>query len=469
MASSITGGALTGSSGSSSSTSTAYGLGQGIDVNQFVQLALTFDNARITSLQNSQSALYTQSGALSQLTSEIGAVQGAAQALSDPLGTLTGMTASVSDSSVLSASATSSASAATHTITVNSLATTSSAYSDAVPASDTAISGSLSIQVGSGTAVTVPVDAAHGTSTLAGLVSYINGQSNTGVTASIVKDSNGARLALLSHASGAPGDLTVNGTLSFTGTNSQVASASFHQGVQGKNASLTVDGIPISSATNTVSNAISGVTLSLNSADPNSQVNVAVGADTQNATNAINAFVSAYNTAIKDINAQFAVLSDGSGGGPLEADGSVRQAQSMLLGAIAYSIGGNNGIVNLSSMGVNLNNDGTLSVDNATLTDALTNNYSAVQAFFQTTTTGFGANFSNVMNSLVGPGNGVLTVDSQGLSQTTRDLSQQISDLQTALAVKQQNLVQVYAQVNATLQELPLLQAQMSQQLGSLA
>jgi len=282
------------------------------------------------------------------------------------------------------------------------------------------------------------------------------------------QDANGARLALISKTSGLPGNLTVSGSLSYTDANGNAATANFNQGVPGKNAVLTVDGIPVSSASNTLSNVISGVTLNLNSvASGGSTVNLVVSPDTQQATSAINAFVSAYNTAIQAVNAQFNVSSDGSGGGPLEADGSVREVQGELLAAIAYSTGGS-GITNLASMGINLNNDGTLSVDNGALSSALSQNPSAVQSFLQTASSGFAANLSNVLNGLVGPGNGVLTLDSQGITQTSQDLGQQISDLQAALAVKQQNLIQVYAQVNTTLQELPLLQAQMSQQLSSI-
>ena len=471
MATSITN-ALSSSSTSTStnsgtsSSSSSYGLGQGIDVNQFVQMALAYDQATITNLQNEQGTLGTQTSTLSKITSDLNAVQNAAYALNDPLGAMAALTATSSDTSVLDATASSAAAAGTHTITVNWLATTSSYYSDEVPTSSTPLTGTLQISVGGATAVTVPVDSAHGTTTLSGLADYINSQSNLGVTASVVQDANGSRLALVSRTSGAAGDLNVTGSLGYTDVNGNPATASFNQGVQGKNASLSVDGIPVSSASNTISNVINGVTLTLNSAS-SSPVNLVIAPDTTQATSAINAFVSAYNTAIQDINSQFNVASDGSGGGPLEADGSVRQAQGTLLGAIAYSTG-TGSITNLASMGINLNNDGTLTVDNSTLSSALAQNLGAIQSFFQTATTGFAANLTSALNGLVGPGNGVLALDAQGITQSSQDLGQQISDLQASLAVKQQNLVQLYAQVNTTLQELPLLQAQMSQQLASI-
>lgn len=175
-----------------------------------------------------------------------------------------------------------------------------------------------------------------------------------------------------------------------------------------------------------------------------------------------------YDTVAKDINAQFTVASDGSGGGPLEADGSLREAQGALLSAIAYSVSGNNGFVNLQSLGISLNNDGTLSVDQGTLSTNLAGSFSSVQTFLQSATNGFANNLDSVLTNLTDPSSGTLGLDAKGLAQSSQDLGSSISDLQASLTTKQQSLILVYSQVNATLEELPLLQAQLSQQLGGL-
>jgi flagellar hook-associated protein 2 len=173
------------------------------------------------------------------------------------------------------------------------------------------------------------------------------------------------------------------------------------------------------------------------------------------------------HSVITEINSQFNVASDGSGGGPLEADNTLRDVQSQLLGAISYSISGNSGIVNLASIGVNFNNDGTLSVDSGQLTSALSSNYSAVQNLLQNTTNGFSQNLSTVLSGINSPGTGILSLDAQSVTTTSQGISSQVADLQAALAVQQTNLTKVYSQVNATLQELPLLENQISQQLAS--
>jgi flagellar capping protein FliD len=173
------------------------------------------------------------------------------------------------------------------------------------------------------------------------------------------------------------------------------------------------------------------------------------------------------DAAVKGINAQFAVAADGSGGGPLEADGSLREAQSALLGAISYSVPGNNGFVNLQSIGISLNDDGTLSVNQGTLSTNLAGNFSSVQTFLQSSTNGFASNLDAVLTNLSDPSAGTLGLDAKSLQQSSQDLGSNIADLQASLAVKQQSLILVYSQVNATLEELPLLQRQLSQQLGT--
>jgi flagellar hook-associated protein 2 len=460
--SSLLSGSSTGTSGTGSSTSFT-GLGQGIDVNSFVQLALAPQIADITSLQTQQTATKTHSTALAAVTADLTALQTVANALNDPLGVLSGQTATSSNSNVVSATASSTAAAGAHTIVVSSLATTSSFYSDAVATSSTplATGDTISISAGGTAVASVTVDSTN--NTLAQIAAAINSQTSA-VQASVINDANGARLAIVSTASGAPGNLAVTGSLHQT-NNTPV---NFTQAVAGLNAVLSVDGVPISSTTNVVSNVINGVTLNLTAPTLGTPVSLTVAPDTAAAGVAINNFVTTYNTAITALNAQFQVNSaTNSGGGALEADGSVRDAQQQLLAAITYSVTGTGGSVNLASFGINTNNDGTLTVDSGALSSALSSNFSGVQSFLQTASTGFASNLNTVMNNLVGPGTGELSLDASSLTQTSTGLTNQISDLQAALAVQTTNLTQTYAQVNTTLEELPLLQAQLTQQLAS--
>jgi flagellar hook-associated protein 2 len=261
-----------------------------------------------------------------------------------------------------------------------------------------------------------------------------------------------------------PGNLGVTGSLHLAAGNTAV---NFNQAAAGLNAALTVDGVPISSTTNTVSGVINGVTLNLSAPTGTIPISLKVAPDASQATAAINTLVTAYNTVVNDITNQFKVNPDGSGGGVLEADNSLREAQSLLLGAVSHSISGNNGVVNLASIGVNLQDDGTLTVDSAALATALSTNQSSVQNLFGSGSGSFSQNLSSVILSLTASGTGILSIDSQSVTNTAQDLTKQISDLQAALTVQEASLTSVYSKVNATLQELPLLQSQMAQQLAS--
>jgi flagellar hook-associated protein 2 len=265
-------------------------------------------------------------------------------------------------------------------------------------------------------------------------------------------------LAIVSNTSGTSGNITISGDTTGLG---------FTQAVTGSNASLTVDGVPINSASNAVSGVIPGVTLNLAGAAPAETVNLTLTPDASQATTAINQFVSAWNTVMGDLNSQFDVASDGTGGGPLEADSILRGVQDQLLSAVTFSVGGNNGFVNLASIGVNMNEDGTLSVDSGTLSNALSNNYTSVQNLLQGTS-GVATALSNTLTQINDPSQGSITLDLQGLSQTNQSLTQQIDAMQTQLTTQTQNLTAQYAQMEATIQEMPSLQSEISQQLAAL-
>ncbi len=458
-------GTNTGNSGTSTSTTGgSSGLGQGINVSSFVQSAEIAEQTQITALQTQQTTIGTQTSAMATISADLTALQSAVNALNDPLGVLSSEVATSTNPTALTATATSTAVAGAHTIAITSLATTSSYYSDAVATSTTPLTTGDTISISAGGTQVASVTVSSTNNTLDQLAAAINSQT-TAVTASVITDANGARLSFVSTATGAPGNLAVTGILHRTDS----TAINFTQASAGVNAALTVDGVPISSTTNTVSNVINGVTLNLTGPTPSgTPASLTVSPDTATISTGINAFVTAYNTAITAINAQFTV---GSGGGapPLEADGSLRDAQQQLLSASSYSTAGLGGAVNLTSLGISTNNDGTLTVDSGALSNAVSSNFSGVQSFFQAASTGYAPNLTSVLNNLNGAATGELTLDGQSMSQASSALGTRITDLQANLAVQTQNLTAVYSQVNTTLEELPLLQAQLSQQLSTIA
>jgi flagellar hook-associated protein 2 len=250
----------------------------------------------------------------------------------------------------------------------------------------------------------------------------------------------------------------------------------------GTNASLTIDGVPFSSTNNTVTGAIQGVALSLAGESSGNPVQLTVGPDTGQITSAVNNFVSAYNTVVSTINSQYIVDPTGAiPAPPLEGDISLRSLQSSLLNDVSYAIGGNSGLVNLASMGINLNNDGTLTVGvtpsdptnpnngGQTFAQVLAANPSAVQNFFQNGAgTGFANNFNTDLTNLTSPTQGPLNVDLTQNQAEQADLTTTISNFETQITLQTTQLTAQYDSVNASLQQYPLLLQEITQTLGTL-
>ncbi len=437
---------------------TGLGLNQGLNVQQTVAALVAAAQAPEQPLLDEQSFYSSQQSALNNINDLLDSLQTAVQALQDPLGGLAATTAASSDNTVLAATTTTGAETGTHTVLVNSLATTSS-YDTAALASDstTFATGQFTLQVGSGSPVAITVDGTN--DTLSSLASYINGQ-DYGVAASVVTDANGSRLALVSDMGGAPGDLAISGN---------TTGLTFNKTAAGANSSLTVDGVPLNTTSNTVTGVIPDVTLNLTGTSSN-PVTLTVASDTGQASTAINNLVSAYNAVIQAVNAQFTYTQGASHQPPLISDAALAQVQQNLYNDVNYSISGNSGITSLASLGITLQSDGTLQVDSGTLGAALSSNPSAVQNFFQQAsgTSGYAINFGNDLLNLTNVGSGPLYVDLQGIAQNQQSLQNDINEFQTRLAQQQQLWLQEYAQVNSTLQTLPLLLQQINGQLGSI-
>ena len=337
--------------------------------------------------------------------------------------------------------------------------------------------GSFDLQVGSNSAVTIPVDSADTTNTLSGLASYIN-QQNLGVTASVVTTASGASLALVPQSSGAAGVITISNDTTGSGNGMGFPSVynpasppagngmGFTNLVNGQDASLSVDGIPIDSASNTVTGVIPGVTLTLSGPSSDS-VTLQISPNLTPIATDINNFVSSWNTLIQAVNSGIQTNSSTGAAGALQGDTSVDFVQQQLLSSISSSLSGNNGVVNLESIGISMQDDGTLSVDSATLNNALENNYSAVQNLFQSTS-GVGHTLQTSLTSLTNSVSGTLNVDMNGISSEIKDLNSQISDFQLQLQNTQTQLLAEYNTINTTLEQLPETLASINSQLDAL-
>lgn len=425
---------------------------------QYVSQLIASEQGPEQLMQQQVATLSDQSTALGSLSTELTALQNAVFTLNDYQGALAAKQATSSDASVATATADTSATIGAHTLSVANLATTSSEYSNTLANGTTTFTtGSFQLQVGTNSPVTVTVDTTN--DTLNGLATTINGL-NAGVTASVITDASGARLSLVSGTSGAPGDLTIS---------SNTTGISFTKAVTGTDASFTLDGISLQSSSNSATGVLQGVTINLAGVSA-SPITLSISPDTSQATTAIQTFITAYNNVIGTLNQQFAYDPTTQSTGPLGSDTMVMQIQQQLLGDAAFSVSGNSGYTNLASLGVSMNEDGTLSLDTATLNASMAANYPAVLNFFQQASpAGFAANFNTDLTNITDPSVGPIAVDQQGISQTTASLNQAIADFQARLDAQQQELMQIYSQVAVTLQQMPGTLNAINAQLSGLA
>ncbi len=231
---------------------------------------------------------------------------------------------------------------------------------------------------------------------------------------------------------------------------------------------MTVDGVPVDSGSNTVTGAIQGVTLSLGAADPGNPILITVEPDTTQAADAIESFVDSYNAVVGSINSQYTVDSSGSEG-ILAGDSMLQSLQSSLLDMVSTAVGNNGQYTNLESMGIEMQNDGTLQVDSTTLSDALSSSYSEVQNFFQSTSpAGWAETAGKEMTQLTDPTKGPVAADISGLTQSNTDLSSQISDFEANMTEVQQQLTSQYDTLDTLLIQYPMQMQEAAAQLASL-
>jgi flagellar hook-associated protein 2 len=429
----------------------------GIDVTSAVNAGVTAAEAPELTWQTEEGTLQSQVSALTQIQTDASNLDNVMQSLNSITGPLSAMTVSSSNADVVSASAASGSTVGNHVVVVNNLATTSSWTSATFASSSTAMpAGSFTITSGSGSPTTITTD---GTETLTNVANEINTDS-LGVTASVITDASGSRLAVVANTSGSAANFTI--TSGSTGYG-------FTQAATGGNASLTVDGISISSATNTVTGVVPGVTLNLLSADPGVEVSLGIAPDTSQIQSALQQFVTDYNTVVSDLSSQFTF--SGTSEGPLASDSTVRNLQSDVLSALDYTYtpaSGTTTVPNLSSLGISVDNNGQLSLDTSTLQNALQNNFSDVQNFFQgTSLNGFANSFDQQLTSFISPADGAFTVDLQSMNSQYTDLQSDISDFQTNYIAPLQTQLQAdYSKAEIALQELPNQLKEIDQELG---
>jgi len=234
------------------------------------------------------------------------------------------------------------------------------------------------VQDGTQTTGSVTIDSTN--NSLQGIRDAIN-KANLGVTATIIGDgsANPNHLVLTSNKTGATSSMKI-AVAGDSSISDLLAYGNMTQTIAAQNATLNVNGIAISSATNTVTGAIQGVTV--NAAKVGS-TSLAITRDTASVQTAINSLVTAYNAANKTLTSLTAYDPKTKTGGPLIGDSVVRTIKSQMAALLTSPIQGAAGsLTTLDQVGISFQKDGTLALDSTKLQTAITNNFGDIASLF---------------------------------------------------------------------------------------
>lgn len=433
--------------------SATSGLVSNIDYQSLITQLVSIRRQSVQQLSKEKSTLESANSAYSSLNTYVLSLKTAADALRTASG-FSAYTATSSDTSILSPTASSSATAGTHSIVVSALAKAHKIAANGF-ASDTSTvavgAGSFKFTVGSGTEQSVSVDAA---TTLTGLKDAIN-TLKAGVTASIVNDGsspNPYRLILSSDSTGTSNAVTI------TQNDTSLNFATTLQAAQ--DASFSVDGLSMTRSSNTVTDAITGVTLGLNSSDATKTVTLTVARDTSAIKSKISDFVSKYNSVVSYIKSNNRYDKTTKSSGAFFGDPVARSIWDDLRRTMTGAVSGLPSTMNrLLHAGITSDTEGVMSVDDSKLSSALSTNFSDVVNLFVegTTTSGFGKLVYDAADNISDYADGRIKSKQNGLTKNINSLTTDIGKKETELTAYE---TQLRVQFTALETMLASLQAQ---------
>jgi flagellar hook-associated protein 2 len=473
-------------------TISSPGIGSGLDVNSIVTQLVSLERKPIEQLQVQANTIQAKLSSFGLLQSYAGNLRDISDRLASPA-FWTGNAATTSDGGSVGVSAASTASAGSYMVSVSALAQAQNLASKAYASSTSTVGGgTLHIEVGSwndnlttftADAGKVPVDltVAAGSS-LDGVAAQINA-AHAGVTASIVNDTSGARLVLTSVASGAAGAVRITATdddgnntdasgLSALAFDPAVTAGQMSQSQAGKNTTATVNGLAVSSATNTLDNVIPGVKLTLYKTTT-SPVEVKVQQDIGSIKKAITDFAKAFSEMNVYISQQTKYDAAAKKGAPLQGDRATLAVQSNLRTLFSDSSSASLVYSRLSDVGLELQTDGSMKVNDAKLSAALAAKPDEVMKLFTSTTAadsseqGFAVRAKALAAKLT-DSNGAITTRTKGLRDSITRNQQDQDRLEKRVAMIQARLTKQYSALDTMMSQMNATNSSLSQSLSAL-
>ena len=434
---------------------TSAGVGSGLDLESIIKVSVDAENApKVAALDKRESAVKLQLTAIGQIKSDLSAFESAVDKLKDPAN-FTARTAQVTQPTggdVISVSASSTATAGNFDVKVMNLAQGSRAVQDdansysATTDVVTASGGTLTFTAGS---KTFDVTLAAG-ATLADLRTAINDKSdNFGVSANIINTGGASplsKLVLTSSETGTGNDLTVTNSTAELDKVSTTANGGGAGGLviaaadQAKDATMVIDGITTTSATNTFTNAIQDITITALKADTTNSATLKVDTDKEAIKTNIQSFVDAYNGLHSTLGT--VILSK-------TADATARGLKNALINQMGSFVTGAGNLQSLWDVGIEMKKDGTLNVNGTavnTLDEALTNQFDDVGKLF-TNTDGVATVLAATIDNYTKSG-GIIKNEENALNERKKDIDQDRQDHTYRMDLFEQRLREKYANLD---------------------
>jgi flagellar hook-associated protein 2 len=476
---------------SGTGTISSAGIGSGLDVQNIITSLMAVEKQPLTVLQTKASTMQTQLSAFGQLQSLVSAFHDAAAPLfSADSFNLTN--SSSTDPTSVSAASTTKAQPGSYSVAVSALAsgqTTVSAAGQFTDSNTAVGTGSITISLGSWNAaqttftpkagaqdVTIPIGA--DANTLAGIRDKING-ANAGVTASLITDANGSRLALQSTTPGASNGFRVtvadddsNNTdaaglsrLAFDPANG-VTQMSVTQ--KAGSTQATINGIAVTSDSTTLTDVVEGMTFSLNKVTT-APVTINVTRNTDALKTMVTSFVSAYNTLSSFLTQATKYDPTTNTAALLQGDSTTTSIQSQLRQLVTQSGSSSSAFSTLSSIGVEFQKDGTLKVNDTKLTAAVKNLPELQKALANVdvanpSNNGFGKKIATWADNLLAF-NGSITSRQQSIQDRIKSNQKDQDSLNARLALTQQRITAQYTALDQTMANANSLSKYVTQQI----
>lgn len=455
------------------------GLMSGLDTNSIITQMMQLERRPILLLQQKEAGIQSRISALGALKSGLVGLQASTTVLKSTSGYGT-MQATSGNSTVLAATASSSSVAGKYQVEVASLAKAQQVRSSAFAGSDTVVgTGTLSITVGSGTPVNITIDDSN--KTLAGIAGAINA-ADAGVTAGVIYDGSNYYLTLASKATGAANtislsidddDLVDNDAAGLSKLYTTPASQTLTQTQAAANAALSVNGIAVERSGNTISDLIEGVTINLKQADAGNPFELVVARDNSTVTANVKDFVKQYNALTDALKSLAGYNSATKQGGILQGDSLTRQMRGQV-SAFLHRQFGDSGqdIRRLSDLGLSVDKDGKLSLNEATLSSALADKREAVEAFFASTDTdseGFAVQLDTMLDGYLKSGTGLLAAKEKGLKSSVDLIGDQVERIELRISKREEVLRKQFESLESLMAQFTSTSSSLDQQLQSLA